>query len=168
MQSIRDELRNQYRNRAEMELAVDYSNRCEPRLVPILTEILSDAARTDSLIANCQDDQIDSDERIQNIRDMLKNGQFTDVAEYIIRLDAQVGHHDEWKSLEVKEQVLYFVMLLKSYLFDDLVSKHVHLSISVWNSNSDSNSFFLFRNMRLKSKRLLLHFYKMRSHFPKP
>lgn len=131
LHNIRDKIRDRYRNQTEKELAIDYSNRCEPQLVPILTEILKNAARTDTLIANRREEEIDSSERIQTIRDMLKNGLFTDVAEYIIRLDAQVGHHDEWKSLKVKEQVLYFVMLLKSYLFDDFVSKNVHLMVFI-------------------------------------
>lgn len=72
-------------------------------------------------------DNSSSDERVEKIRTYLKDGQFEEVARYIIQLDVLVGHQNEWKSLGVDEQILYFVTLLKTYLFNDYVSKVKHM-----------------------------------------
>ena len=108
--------------RAKDDIQLDYINRCRPELQRILFDILSDDNKIEELIANAKIDENDAEERIQKIREFLTNGQFDDVSVYIIQLDALVGHHGEWKSLRVVEQVLYFVTLLHSYLFDDYVS----------------------------------------------
>lgn len=120
MQVLKEKLRNQ--NRIANELESDYNTRCAPELETILTNILSDDHQIESIITGATLDEIDSTKRVEKIRQYLKNGHFDDVSQYIIQLDATVGHYDEWKSLQVHERVLYFNTLLKSYLFDDYVS----------------------------------------------
>lgn len=118
--AIKEKRRTQ--ERAKDDIQSDYINRCRPELQRILFDLLSDDKKTEQLITNAKIDEDDAEDRIQKIREFLTNGQFDDVSLYIIQLDALVGHHGEWKSLRVVEQVLYFVTLLHSYLFDDYVN----------------------------------------------
>lgn len=119
-EAIKEKRRIQELTKTDIQL--DYINRCRPALQRILFDMLSDDKKIEQLIANAKIDETDAEERIKKIREFLTNGQFDDVSLYIIQLDALVGHHGEWKSLRVVEQVLYFVTLLHSYLFDDYVS----------------------------------------------
>lgn len=109
--------------RSKNDILSDYIDRCIPELDPILTGILNDEKQVKSLITSAKIDETESEQWVQQIRQFLKNGQFTDVALYIIKLDALVGQYDKWKTLRINEQVLYFVTLLQTYLFDDYVSK---------------------------------------------
>lgn len=118
-EAIKEKRRKQ--ERAKNDIQLDYMDRCRPELQRILFDILSDEIKTEQLIANAKIDENDAEERIQKIREFLTNGQFDEVSLYIIQLDALVGHHGDWKSLRVVEQVLYFVTLLHSYLFDNYV-----------------------------------------------
>lgn len=121
MNDIKEKFKKQERSKDEKQL--DYMQRCKPQLVPILTDILNDEKQAETLIGNPKIDETESQQRVEKIRQFLANGQFADVVLYIIQLDALVGHHEEWKSLRPVEQVLYFVALLQSYLFDDYVSE---------------------------------------------
>lgn len=123
---IREQIRDQYRNRND--IATDYDTRCFPRLHPIFRAILSDEKQMNAYSAAISKvDDSSSDERVEKIRTYLKDGQFEEVARYIIQLDVLVGHQNEWKSLGVDEQILYFVTLLKTYLFNDYVSNVKHM-----------------------------------------
>ncbi|XP_055296680.1 condensin complex subunit 1-like [Sitodiplosis mosellana] len=121
MNLIQEKRRRQERTKHDTQ--ADFMHRCKPELEQILMSILSDEKRTESLIANAKFDEAEPQQRVQKIRQFLNNGQFLDVAPYIIQLDALVGHYEKWKPLRVVEQVIYFVMLLQSYLFDDYEDK---------------------------------------------
>lgn len=121
MDVIREKSREQYRRHDETQLF--YDEQCAPQLTEIFGTILSDEQRTNALLNEGKSiNTAESGERIQAIRDHLKSGNFDQVAEYIIQLDGKVGHELEWKSMNINEQTLYFVTLLKTYLFDDFVS----------------------------------------------
>lgn len=121
-QMIREKAREQYRNHDET--ALFYDEQCAPQLIEILKTILTDDEQTNALLADGRNMNLDEPaEHIQAIRDRLKNGNFNEVAQYIINLDGKVEHENSWKSLSVDEQSLYFVTLLRTYLFDDFVSE---------------------------------------------
>lgn len=118
---IRDKSREQYRSHDETTLF--YDEHCAPELSKIFKSILCDESRTNALLADGKNMNTDeSTTRIRGIRDLLKNGRLDKVAQYIINLDGKVGHENMWKTMRVEEQVMYFVTLLKTYLFDDFVS----------------------------------------------
>lgn len=122
MEEIREKAREQYRNHDETQLF--YDEQCAPQLDKIFRAILSDEQRTNTLLADGKNiDTTESSERVQAIRDNLKNRNFDQVAQYIIQLDGKVGHELVWRSMNINEQALYFVTLLKTYLFDDFVSE---------------------------------------------
>lgn len=106
------------------DINADYQARCVPALEPILTDLLNEQQRNiDSMahtngVANNTDE--DSEQRVQRIRTLLKDGEFETVARYIIQLDA--CNLEMRKTMSVEDQVLYFKVLLNSYLFDDYVS----------------------------------------------
>lgn len=101
----------------------DFEDRCVPPLIPILTQLLNEQQRNIDTVATTNgvlDDGETSEQRVQRIRDMLKDGEFDAVARYIIKLDA--CNLEMRKTMPIGEQVLYFKILLNSYLFDDYVS----------------------------------------------
>lgn len=119
---IREKAREQHRSHNETQLF--YDEHCAPQLEQIFQTILSDEQRTNALLADGKNmNTSDSCEHVQAIRDHLKSGHLDEVAQYIIRLDGKVGHEMAWKAMRLNEQVFYFVSLLKTYLFDDFVSK---------------------------------------------
>lgn len=104
----------------------DFRERCIPGLEPILIELLTEQQnRIDNVRTNGVHDVEESEQRVQRVRDLLKRGEFETLAHYIIRLD--VCNEEKRESMPIKEQVLYFVVLLNSYLFDDYVSQLEHL-----------------------------------------
>lgn len=126
MDVIREKSREQYRSHDETQSF--YDDQCVPQLNDIFHSILSDEQRTNALLADGRNiNTSESSERVQAIRDLLKNGNLDQVAEYIIQLDGKVGHELEWKKMNVNEQILYFVTLLRTYLFDDFVSKSQYM-----------------------------------------
>lgn len=102
----------------------DYQSRCAPALQPILEDLLNEQQRNiDNMVHTngvANDDDDDSEQRVQRIRDLLKDGEFETVSRYIIQLDA--CNLEMRKTMTVDAQVLYFKVLLNSYLFDDYVS----------------------------------------------
>lgn len=103
----------------------DYQIRCIPALEPILEELIKEQQRniTNGVHTNgvaTDDDDEDSEQRVQRIRTLLKDGDFQTVARYIIQLDA--CNLETRKTMSVEDQLLYFKVLLNSYLFDDYVS----------------------------------------------
>lgn len=105
----------------------DFQNRCVPALIPILTDILEKSETTNNGLSNglpASTSEEDSRERVQRVRDLLKNGEFDTVAHYIVQLD--VCNLEKRKEMPIISQVLYFRVLLNSYLFDDYVSSDVH------------------------------------------
>lgn len=101
------------------KIAADYDTRCLPQLYRIFKDILGAEQRetTPNAVIN-----VESSERVRLIREYLRDGQFENAARYVIQLDALVGHQNEWKAMAIDEKTLYFVTLLKTYLFDDFVS----------------------------------------------
>lgn len=102
----------------------DYQSRCAPALQPILEDLLNEQQKNiDNLVHTngvANDEDEDSEQRVQRIRTLLKDGEFDTVSRYIIKLDA--CNLETRKTMTVDEQVLYFKVLLNSYLFDDYVS----------------------------------------------
>lgn len=122
MDEVRDMAREQYRS--HNETITFYDNNCAPKLEEIFKTILKNEQLMNALLAEGKNaDATEPNERIQAIRDNLKEENFNHVAEYIIKLHGMVDHGDQWKSMNVDEQAIYFVTLLKTYLFDDFVSK---------------------------------------------
>lgn len=119
---IREKAREQ--NRKHDETLLFYDEHCAPQLEEIFKEILKDEQQTNALLADGKNmNTTESGEHVQMIRDHLKNRQFDQVAQYIIQVDGKVGHELQWKSMHLDEQMMYFVTLLKTYLFDDYVSE---------------------------------------------
>lgn len=118
---IREKLLEQ-EGRAD-EINNDFRDRCIPALNPIFREILMeelnqiDNVTTNGLHYNGEES---SEDRINKIRDLLKKGQFDALANYIIELDRV--NIEKRKTLPIDEQVIYFMVLVNSYLFDDYVS----------------------------------------------
>lgn len=108
--------------RTHTDVNDDFRERCVPSLEPILIEMLTEEQnRIDKVQTNgTYDGDEDSEQRVQRVRDLLKLGEFETLARYIIRLD--VGNKEKRETMQIEEQVLYFVVLLNSYLFDDYVS----------------------------------------------
>lgn len=106
------------------DVNADFQERCVPALEPILRDLLNEQQRNiDNMVhtngvANDADE--DSEQRVQRIRTLLKDGEFDTVSRYIIQLDA--CNLESRKALTVEEQLIYFKVLLNSYLFDDYVS----------------------------------------------
>lgn len=116
---IREKEMKEERKRAE--LSADFRIRCGPLLEPILTEILTARQnQVDNALTNGFNEDETPAERVEKIRNLLKRGDFNAVARYIIILD---GCNDETRNrLPINEQVLYFIVLLNTYLFDNFVS----------------------------------------------
>lgn len=135
MDEIREKARQQLRNHNETQSF--YDEHCAPQLEGIFRSILSDEQRTNTLLADGKKiNTTESNEHVQAIRDHLKNEKLDEVAQFIIQLDGKVGHELVWKAMQINEQVLYFVTLLKSYLFDDFVSEFEFFSIRLFALNA--------------------------------
>lgn len=115
---IREKLLEQ--EKLQSEVNEDFRDRCATALTPILTDLLGD--QLDNIDRVTQNGVPDGtpEERVQKVRDLLKNGEFDTVARYIVQLDA--FNVEMRKTMPINEQVLYFIVLLNSYLFDDYVS----------------------------------------------
>ena len=107
--------------RTQADVIADFRDRCVPALEPLLKEILEeDENRIDDVPTNGFDPDETSEERVKKIRDLLKRGEFETVVRYIVMLDE--CNRETRKRLPIQEQILYFNVLLNSYLFDDFVS----------------------------------------------
>lgn len=121
MRYIREKAREQVLN--QNAISTDYETRCFPQLHRILKDILSNKQQIAALQASCNAViNVESSERVRLIREYLRDGQFENAVRYVIQLDSLVGHQNEWEAMTVDEQTLYFVALLRTYLFDDFVS----------------------------------------------
>lgn len=99
----------------------DFRDRCVPALEPIFTEMLSaEQNRIDNVVTNGQSSEESSENRVKKIRDLLKRGEFDALANYLIELDR--FNIEKRNALPIEEQVIYFMVLVNSYLFDDYVS----------------------------------------------
>lgn len=107
--------------KTQPDVIADYRDRCVPALEEILKEILTEEQnRIDNVQTNGLDPDETSEQRVQKIRNLLERGDFDTVARYIVVLDE--CNKETRSQLPIQEQVLYFVVLLNSYLFDDFVS----------------------------------------------
>lgn len=62
-----------------------------------------------------------NDDYIDQIRQLLKDESYTQAAKLIIRLD--VVNREQRIAMPAEDQVLYFITLLRSYLFNEFVSE---------------------------------------------
>lgn len=112
-------------------------------------------------------DDDDSEKRVQNIRNLLRDGDFEKACRTIIKLD--VCNKEAREQMPLQQQILFFVVLLNSYLFDDYVSLSFTANVSrnvVWCHSSPSPSLFLFfRLLSWKKKMQLLVSYKIHCNF---
>lgn len=107
--------------RTQTDVIADFRDRCVPALEPLLKELLEEEQnRIDDVPTNGFDPDESSEERVKKIRDLLKRGEFETVVRYIVMLDE--CNRETRKRLPINDQILYYNVLLNSYLFDDFVS----------------------------------------------
>lgn len=115
--------------KTSVELNQDFQTRCIPALKPIFDKILVEKQSRNARRTTNGHLSESSEDRINKIRDLLKRGEFETLADYIVRLD--VVNDEKRKSMPISEQVLYFIVLLNTYLFDDFVSILTKVKIAV-------------------------------------
>lgn len=64
--------------------------------------------------------QDDAEKRVQNIRNLLRDGNFEQACRTIITLD--VCNKEVREKMPLQQQILFFIVLLNSYLYNDYVS----------------------------------------------
>lgn len=106
--------------RTQADVIADFRDRCVPALEPLLKEVLEEDQNRIDAPTNGFDPDESSEERVKKIRDLLKRGEFETVVRYIVMLDE--CNRETRQRLPIQEQILYFNVLLNSYLFDDFVS----------------------------------------------
>lgn len=97
----------------------DFQHRCMDPLKEILNRLLNDE-HNGIAPQNGIDMEEDSEKRVERIRNLIKTGDFETVSRMIIYLDK--GNLDARKEMPHEAQVMYFVILLNSYLMDNYVS----------------------------------------------
>lgn len=117
MDIIRKKRAEQEESREDIEH--DFEHRCMGPLKEILDRLLSDE-QNGIAPQNGIDMDEDSEKRVERIRNLIKTGDFETVSRMIIYLDK--GNLDARKEMPHDNQVLYFVVLLNSYLMDNYVS----------------------------------------------
>lgn len=116
---IREKLLEQ--EKLQTDVNEDFRTRCVPALTQLLTDILAEQQENiDKVTTNGGLPEGSPEERVQKVRDLLKTGDFDTLARYIVLLDG--CNLETRKTMPINEQVLYFIVLLNSYLFDDYVS----------------------------------------------
>lgn len=102
------------------EINEDYQTRCIPALKSIFQKILTDELNGVNNVATNgthYNGEESSEDRVKKIRDLIKDGQFDTLAPYIIELDRV--NIEQRNALPINDQVFYFVVLVRSYLFDN-------------------------------------------------
>lgn len=165
---IREKLAKQ--ESMQIEMNEDFENRCVGPLTTILEKLLAERqAHMNAVTTNGMDTET-SEQRVQKVRDLLKNGEFDTLALYIIKLDNEAGHDEALRALPLNEQVMYFIVLLNSYMFDEFVSRCPFFPSNSRCKRVDKHlkSFlvFAYRKTSSKNKIRLLAFCKMHSNFP--
>lgn len=110
-------------DKEEAEMNEDFQSRCEGPLRTIFLKILEEQRESINAATTNGIDDGPSEQRVQKIRDLMKNGDFDTLARYIIKLDNETGHKEERSALQLNDQVFFFIILSRSYLFDDFVSR---------------------------------------------
>lgn len=90
----------------------------KPNLENALRELLQQDADGNLLVDKSLN--IEYENAVQRVRDHLKNMEIDELALLIITLDA--CNVEMRKSLSLEEQCIYFVYLITTYMFDNLVS----------------------------------------------
>lgn len=113
--------RNEQEERAPA-ITSDFDDNCVEPLKETIDRILKEQSNgvqlPNGLRAN--DDEEDSRERVERIRKHLRDREFEEVGQLIIHLDE--GNYEERNRMPHEAQVIYFVVLLRSYLMDNYVS----------------------------------------------
>lgn len=118
MDLIRKKRNEQEERRADVDL--DFEERCKEPLKEIIDRILQE--EVDGIATqNGHHTEEDSHERVERIRRYLRTGEFEAVSRLVIHLDK--GNYEERKQMPHEAQVLYFTVLLHSYLLNNYVSR---------------------------------------------
>lgn len=113
------------KKRAEQEerapdITADFDDHCMEPLKEAIERILNEEANGVRLPNGVHAEEEDSRERVERVRSFLRDREFEAVARLIIHLDE--GNYEERKRMPHEAQVIYFVVLLRSYLMDNYVS----------------------------------------------
>lgn len=130
----------------------DFQTRCVPELEVILEKLLTDEQAGVRMNMNgIYDDQDDAEKRVQNIRNLLRDGDFEQACRTIIKLD--VCNKEAREKMPLQQQILFLIVLLNSYLYDDYVSlSHKAAKFVGNNSHHPSFSIHFIRRLSWKKK----------------
>lgn len=114
----------------------------KPQLHTALQELLQKEADGQQMLENSL--HIDYENAVQRVRDHLKNMEIVELAQLIISLDA--CNVEMRKAFSLEEKCIYFIYLITTYMFDNLVRtpsgrQHAHRMTHVKSENSTLNSF---------------------------
>lgn len=99
----------------------DFKTRCIPELEVVLEKILTDQQAGVQMNMNgIYDDEDDAVKRVQNMRNLLRDGDFEQACRTIIKLDQ--CNKEAREKMPLEQQILFLIVLLNSYLYDDYVS----------------------------------------------
>lgn len=99
----------------------DFKTRCIPEFEVILEKLLTDEQAGVQMNMNgIYDDQEDAEKRVQNIRNLLRDGDFEQACRTIIKLD--LCNKEAREKMPLQQQIIFLIVLLNSYLYDDYVS----------------------------------------------
>lgn len=109
------------------EIMENFEAEIKPNLENALRELLQQDAGGKLLVDKSLN--IEYENAVQRVRDHLKNMEIDELALLIITLDS--CNVEMRKSLSLEEQCIYFVYLITTYMFDNLVSsssllRHAH------------------------------------------
>lgn len=90
----------------------------KPQLQTALQELLQKEAEGQQMLENSL--HIDYENAVQRVRDHLKNMEIVELAQLIIALDA--CNVEMRKAFSLEEKCIYFIYLITTYMFDNLVS----------------------------------------------
>lgn len=102
------------------EITSDFDDHCMQPLKEAIDRILSEEENGVRLPNGVHTEEEDSRERVERVRNFLRDREFEAVARLIIHLDE--GNYENRKQMPHEAQVIYFVVLLRSYLMDNYVS----------------------------------------------
>lgn len=100
------------------ETMQNFEAEVKPQLQTALQELLQKDA--DGQLVLEQSLNLEHDNAVQRVRDHLKNMEIDELALLIMTLDA--CNIEMRKTLSLEEQCIYFIYLITTYMFDNLVS----------------------------------------------
>lgn len=100
------------------EIMRDFEADIKPQLQTALQDLLRQDAEGKLLLDKSM--HLEYENAVQRVREHLKNMEIDELALLIITLD--VCNNEMRKTLSLEEQCIYFVYLITTYMFDNLVS----------------------------------------------